>query len=113
MAIKPINQPRAGNRNISSAAPAAMTENNLQFGESMSVAAFKQMQGSEQLRVMTNPATNKLFFSCGGTTGAVSMQKTLEEIKENPIISEVTSKDTGESFYLLHVDGGLDADLIL
>ena len=104
-------QRQTGNRGAES--PIVASENQLEFGESMSVEAFKKMHGASKLKVMTNPQTGKLFFSCGGVTGAVSTRATLEELSENPIISEVKAPDDDEPFFLLHVDGGLDADLEL
>ena len=104
--------PQVGNRR-GAGSNASPNENTLEFGESMSVEAFKTLQGSKQLKIMTNPATGKAFFSCGGVTGAVSQRASLEEIAENPIISNVHSPETNEDFFLLHVDGGLEADMIL
>lgn len=105
--------PQVGNRRGAVSTNATPNENTLEFGESMSVEAFKTLQGSKQLKIMTNPTTGKAFFSCGGVTGAVSQRASLEEIAENPIISNVHSPETNEDFFLLHVDGGLEADMIL
>ena len=111
---QPNRTPQGGNRGSQNAANGGiMNENTLKFRESMSVDTFKTLMGAKKLDVMTNPNTGKVFFSCGGKTGAVTTRATMEEIQENPIISAVYSPETEEEFYLLHVDGGIEADFSL
>lgn len=111
---QPKPRPQGGNRGSNKAANGGIVnENTLEFKDSMSVDAFKTLMGAKKLDVMTNPNTGKVFFSCGGKTGAVTTRATMEEIQENPIISEVYSPENDEVFYLLHVDGGLEADFSL
>lgn len=96
--------------------PAMQPSNNeglLEFRETYSIEGFKQKVGAQKIKVMRNPATDLLFFSCGPTTGAVSQRSTLTEIQTDPVISLVEPKDGGESFYLLHKNGGLESELEL
>ena len=76
-------------------------QKNLVFGTSMSIGAMKEANGNQPLKILRNEATGKAFFVCGANTGAVSTSP-LEDILAAPVISRVTSPDTGDSFLLLH-----------
>lgn len=75
-------------------------ENNLIFGETLTVEQFKAKEHVSRIDVKKNPKTGKLFFTYGAKTGAVA----LKGIPQNPMISQVTGND-GSSFYLLHEEG--------
>jgi hypothetical protein len=80
-------------------------EKNLVFGESLSIGAIKSANAGQPLRILKNEATGKLFFSCGATSGAVSVSSTVAEILEAPVVTRVTSPDSGDTFLLLHKKG--------
>ena len=82
----------------------------LKFHETMSVDGFKAKHGATKLKVLRNPSTQLLFFSCGDVTGAVSQRQDLDDIIKDPVISLVEPQEGGEQFYLLHKDGGLEAE---
>lgn len=86
-------------------------EKTLKFNKQISVGAIKEANGGQPLKVLKNDATGKLFFACGATTGAVSTSP-LEEVLAAPIISEVTSPETGETFLLLHKIGEGGAEVM-
>lgn len=78
-----------------------MTETNLTFKATYTVSQFKDLKGINEVRVLQNPKTNKVFMSWVGGTGAVSA-KGIPTI--SPVISLVIS-EKGEEFYLLHEEG--------
>lgn len=86
-------------------------EKTLKFNKQISVGAVKEANGGQPLKVLKNDATGKLFFVCGATTGAVSTSP-LEEVLAAPIISEVTSPESGETFLLLHKIGEGGAEVM-
>ena len=71
---------------------------NLTFGASISLAAFKAAQG-ENVKIIKNPKTGKVFFSCGGETGAVA-QKTIDNGFKGDL-RVVKASDGQEEFLLL------------
>lgn len=75
-------------------------DNNLKFIDTLTVEQFKTQQLVKGIQVRRNPRTNKLFFTYGGKTGAVSTKG----IPTHPMISLVEGND-GEQFYLLHEEG--------
>ena len=86
-------------------------QKNLVFLAQMSVGAIKEANGGQPLKVLKNGATGKLFFACGATTGAVSTSP-IAEVLAAPVISKVSSPDTGEEFLLLHKLGEGGAETV-
>ena len=86
-------------------------QKNLVFLAQMSVGAIKEANANQPLKVLKNGATGKLFFVCGATTGAVSTSP-IAEVLAAPVISKVSSPDTGEEFLLLHKLGEGGAETI-
>ena len=76
-------------------------ENKLDFLRSYTVEEFKQMQGVEEIQILRNETTGKCFFSYAGKSGAVTTRYPEEPLR-SPLISEVVSTETGETFFLLH-----------
>lgn len=70
----------------------------------MSVADFKAQQDVDKIEVKRNENTGKCFFVYGFETGACSKKVDTGELTD-PVISEVSSVDTGETFFLLHQQG--------
>ena len=89
-------------------------QKNLVFLAQMSVGAIKEANAGQPLKVLKNTASGKLFFSCGATTGAVSTSP-LADVLAAPVISKVSSPDTGEEFLLLHKlgEGGAEQVAVL
>ena len=77
---------------------------NLKFLNTQSVAQFKADVQTDEIKVLRNEQTGKCFFSYGCGTGAVT-SKYPESPLNNPVVSEVASTETGETFYLLHNEG--------
>lgn len=78
-----------------------MTETDLKFEATYTVSQFKDLKKIDEIRVLQNPRTNKVFMSWIGGVGAVSAKG----IPTNsPVISLVIS-EKGEEFYLLHEEG--------
>lgn len=73
---------------------------NLTFLKTYTIEQFKAMQNVNSIEVRRNPHTNKLFFTYGNETGAVSSKGV--PVKR-PMISAVQG-DEGD-FYLLHEQG--------
>lgn len=73
---------------------------NLNFLKTYTIEQFKAMHNVNSIEVRRNPHTNKLFFSYGSETGAVSSKGV--PVKK-PMISAVQG-DAGD-FYLLHEQG--------
>lgn len=71
-------------------------ENKLKFIKTLSVADFKAQNNNNGIDIIKNPNTDKLFFTCGHTTGAVS-----SDYKESPCVSLVVGTDDVE-FWLIH-----------
>ena len=71
---------------------------NLTFGASISLAAFKAAQG-ENVKIIKNPKTGKVFFSCGGKTGAVAAKTVANNFKGDLRVVDAT--DGQEHFLLL------------
>ena len=77
----------------------------------MSVDDFKKANGVDKIDILKSEISGKSFFAYGFETGACShrvLQKTLTE----PVISQVCSAETGETFYLLHQKGEGGATLL-
>ena len=77
----------------------------LTFNSSVTVEAFKAQQNAAKLKVHKNPETNKLFFVCGGVSGAVGNieGKAATEL----LVSEVVGSE-GVAFFMLHKEGTLE-----
>ena len=76
-------------------------ETKLKFIETMTVSEFKSQKGVNKIEVKQNPNTGKCFFVYGCETGAVSEKFISGEVNA-PVISQVCSPETGDTFYLLH-----------
>ena len=74
------------------------TENNLTFVSTSTLAEFKAAKSVSSLDIVKNPKTEKIFFSCSSTSGAVSSKWTS---KEPSMISVVKGEDSVE-FFMLH-----------
>ncbi|WP_279130872.1 hypothetical protein [Butyricimonas virosa] len=79
-------------------------ERDLKFLKTMSVAEFKALHNVEKIEVKRNEHTGKCFFVYGFETGACSRKVDTRELTQ-PVISEVCSADTGDTFFLLHQQG--------
>ena len=79
-------------------------ERNLKFLQTWSVPEFKQNNNVQDIEILQNPATGKVFFSYGAETGACSRRAKEGELTD-PVVSRVCSADTGDMFYLLHQRG--------
>ena len=86
-------------------------EKNLKFLQTMSIADFKKAHGVEKIDILKSEITGKSFFAFGFETGACS-HKVLTGELTNPVISQVCSVDTGETFWLLHQKGEGGATLL-
>ena len=71
---------------------------NLTFGMSKSLSAFKAENG-ESMKIIRNPKTGKVFFSCGDKKGAVAA-KTYSNNFEGDL-RVVEASDGNEHFLLL------------
>lgn len=72
----------------------------LEFIETLTVEQFKAKTLVSEIKVLHNKATDKLFFSYGAKTGAVSAKG----IPTKPMVSWVKPED-GAPFWLLHNEG--------
>ena len=79
-------------------------DNKLKFLKSWSVSQFKAEQQVDKIEILKNEATGKCFMAFGFETGAVSEKFERGELT-NPIVSQVCSAETGDTFYLLHQKG--------
>ena len=86
-------------------------ESKLRFLNTMSVADFKKEKNVEKIDILQSEITSKSFFSFGVETGACS-HKVLAGKLTNPVISQVCSAETGETFWLLHQKGEMNATVI-
>lgn len=77
----------------------------------MSIEDFKAQNQVSKIEVKRNEETGKCFFVFGLRTGACSKKVETGEVTV-PVISEVCSEETGETFYLLHQRGEGGATLI-
>ena len=71
--------------------------NTLKFGTQYSVNEFKANHSGDSIKLVKNPHTNKVFFTCGSTSGKVSL---VWNNAKKTVISEVN--DGTESFLMLH-----------
>ena len=71
----------------------------LTFGVSKSLSAFKAENGGEAMKIVRNPKTGKVFFSCGNKTGAVAAKTMNNNFNGDLRVVEVT--DGNEQFLLL------------
>lgn len=78
--------------------------NGLVFLQTWSVDDFKKETGTVTLEVKRNPHTGKLFFAYGNEVGAVSDRLESGGFS-SPVVSQVCSEDTGDTFFLLHQRG--------
>lgn len=76
----------------------------LQFLSTRSVESFKLGMGVDEIRILRNEKTGKCFFSYGLGSGAVTSKYPAAPLSK-PMVSEVASEETGETFYLLHNEG--------
>jgi len=86
-------------------------ENNLKFLETWDVDEFKTLKEVNRIDVLKNEHTGKSFMSFGKETGKVS-NKVLSGELTKPMVSQVVSQDTGETFYMLHQKGEGGATLL-
>ena len=86
-------------------------EKNLKFLQTWSVEEFKKAQGVEKIDILQGDVSGKAFMAFGFETGACSRKVLTGEVT-NPVISQVCSADTGETFYLLHQKGEGGATLL-
>ena len=86
-------------------------EKNLKFLETWTVDEFKAFKSVNRIDVLRNETTNKSFVVFGKETGACSHKVESGELTK-PMISQVCSQDTGETFYLLHQKGEGGATLL-
>lgn len=76
---------------------------NLIFGMSKSLAAFKAENG-ESMKIIRNPHTGKVFFSCGDKIGAVAAKTVANNFQGNLRVVDVTDGEEhldGEEHFLL------------
>lgn len=72
----------------------------MEFLTTYELSEFKELKGAgPRIEVVRNPKTDKLFFSCGSLTGAVSSNG----YREYPVISHVAAD--GAEFFILHNKG--------
>ncbi len=76
----------------------------LNFLETWSINQFKINHQVERIEIKKNEETDKYFFVYGLETGACS-RKIQEGELTILVISKVSSKNTGKTFYLLHQHG--------
>ena len=86
-------------------------ERNLKFLQTWSVEEFKAAQGVDRIDILKGDVSGKAFFAYGPETGACS-HKVLAGKITDPVISQVCSADTGDTFYLLHQKGEGGATLL-
>ena len=82
-------------------------EQNLSFLSTSTIEEFKADHMGLPIRVLRNPHTSKLFFTCGKITGAVSSKG----IPQKPLISLVETPE-GTQFHLLHEEGSGGAEVL-
>ena len=69
----------------------------MEFLRTYELSEFKELTGAgPRIEVVRNHKTNKLFFSCGSKTGAVSSKG----YSGHPVISRVAADD--QEFFILH-----------
>ena len=71
----------------------------LTFGVSRSLSAFKAENGGEAMKIVRNPKTGKVFFSCGNKTGAVAAKVITNNFKGD--LRVVEASDGQNQFLLL------------
>ena len=71
---------------------------NLTFGLSKSLSAFKAENGSS-MRIIRNPKTGKIFFSCGDKKGAVAAKTAANNFEGD--LRVVECNDGQDHFLLL------------
>ena len=81
--------------------PDLQASDSLRFLKTMEIGKFKALQNAEKIELLLNQRTGKCFFSFGTGTGAVCSSYP-ESPLEKPVVSEVSSSETGETFFLLH-----------
>lgn len=84
---------------------------NLKFLQTWTVDEFKAAKNVSKIDVLQNEITGKSFIVFGGETGACSHKVQSGELTK-PMISQVCSQDTGETFYMLHQKGEGGATLL-
>jgi len=84
----------------------------LKFLKTFTVAEFKQKFDLEKIEILKNPKTGKNFFSYGFETGTVSDKFESNGRLNVPVISEVCSAETGDTFYMLHEKGTSSAQVL-
>ena len=81
-----------------------MTDSTLQFRETYSIDRFKSMNNVKELRIIKNPHTSKLFFTCPDDS-TISGKVGKEGWQDDPVISLCVDTSTGETFHMLHKKG--------
>lgn len=76
----------------------------LNFLETWSINQFKINHQIDRIEIKKNEETDKYFFVYGFEIGACSKKVQDGEITI-PVISKVSSEETGKNFYLLHQQG--------
>ena len=86
-------------------------ESKLKFLQTWSVDEFKAEKGVNKIDILQSEITGKSFISFGQETWACSHKVFSGELT-NPVVSQVCSQDTGETFYMLHQKGEGRATLL-
>ena len=86
-------------------------EKTLKFLQTWAVDEFKAAKGVEKIEILQGDVSGKAFMAYGFETGACS-NKVLSGELTSPVISQVCSAETGETFYLLHQKGENNATLL-
>ena len=86
-------------------------EMNLKFLQTWEIDEFKTAKNVSKIEILENHSTGKSFMAFGSETGACS-HKVLSGELTKPMISQVCSVETGETFYLLHQKGEGGATLL-
>jgi len=84
---------------------------NLKFLQTWDVDEFKAAKGVSKIEILKSEISGKSFMAFGAETGACSYRVLSGELT-NPVISQVCSTETGETFFLLHQKGEGGATLL-
>lgn len=88
-----------------------MENKNLKFLQTWTPDEFKALKSVAKIEILQNELTGKSFMAFGAEKGACSYKVLSGELTK-PMISQVCSEETGETFYMLHQKGEGGATLL-
>lgn len=72
------------------------------FVKTHTIQEFKDLHKATEINVVKNPHTDKIFFTCGSTSGKVSKKGYAKPVISLCKVDKAEEGTIGEEFFMLH-----------